>query len=376
MRAHPDAALFGGLYAGLRVMVTGHTGFKGSWLVHWLRRMGAQVSTLALPAVTQPSHHALLQVQSAPASIAALHAETLVDLSDGNAVRQAMTEAQPELVLHLAAQALVRPSYADAPGTFATNVMGLVHVLEAVRHTPSVRGLLNVTTDKCYQNLGRQAGYRESDALGGHDPYSASKACAELVTASYRDSFLSAADRVGGPVAVATARAGNVIGGGDWSADRLVPDLVRAAVSGQPVQIRYPHATRPWQHVLEPLAAYLLLGQRLLTQPAAATGAWNIGPLPQGHLSVGQVVRQMAECWPAIRHELDTRPQLHEAALLHLDCSRAHTELGWRPVWDAPEMIQHTMAWYRAWHEQGRVLTDLQLDSFVHAARLQGQPWA
>ena len=173
MRAHPDAALFGGVYAGLRVMVTGHTGFKGSWLVHWLRRMGARVSTLALPAATEPSHHGLLQALPEPASHAPLVAETLVDLSDGHAVRQAMAQAQPELVLHLAAQALVRPSYADAPGTFATNVMGLVQVLEAVRHTPSVRAVLNVTTDKCYRNEARHLGYRESDALGGHDPYSA-----------------------------------------------------------------------------------------------------------------------------------------------------------------------------------------------------------
>lgn len=367
--------LFDGVYAGRRVLVTGHTGFKGSWLVRWLQRMGAQVTALALPAEGEPSHHALLQTLPSEAGVAPVN-EHIMDLGDADGVRRCLQGAAPEVVFHLAAQALVRPSYADPVRTYATNVMGLIHVLEAVRVTPSVRVLLNVTTDKCYRNVNRVEGYREQDALGGHDPYSASKACAEIVTASYRDSFLQRPDRLGGGMAVATARAGNVIGGGDWSVDRLVPDLVRGAVSGQAVPIRYPHATRPWQHVLEPLAAYLRIGQLLWQQRPGLSMAWNIGPAQDGHVSVADMIGLMAAQWPAIRHEVVAAPQPHEAGLLHLDCSLAQRELAWAPVWSTAEMVHQTMAWYRAWHERGEVMTDAQLHAFIAAAHRGGQAWA
>jgi CDP-glucose 4,6-dehydratase len=370
--------LFGGVYAGRRVLLTGHTGFKGSWMALWLRQLGAQVSTLALPAETSPSHHEALSqwAKAQPPGLAPLVHETLADLRDAQAVVDAVQAAQPEFVFHLAAQALVRPGYADPAATYATNVMGLVHVLEAVRQCPSVRVMLNVTTDKCYENVQTSVGYVESDKLGGHDPYSASKACAELVTASYRSSFLGLGDRPGGLVGLATARAGNVIGGGDWSTDRLVPDLMRAAMTGQVVPIRNPLATRPWQHVLEPLAAYLHLGHRLWQDPLVHARAWNFGPSSEGHLSVGTMVELFASRWPAIRCAHDAGSHPHEAQLLHLDCSAAHELLDWHPVWPLEAMIDATTHWYRQWHEAGALITHQQLTQFVNDARQARAVWA
>lgn len=365
--------LFGGIYQGRRVLVTGHTGFKGSWLVFWLRSLGAQVSTLALPASQHPSHHELLQRLGAAGRLDGVET-ALIDIRDGEAVKAAMSRFAPEVVFHLAAQALVRPSYADAPDTWSTNVMGLVQVLEAVRACPSVRAMVNVTTDKCYDNRHTEVGYVETDALGGLDPYSASKAAAEIVSASYRASFL--ANRAGGPVALATARAGNVIGGGDWSVDRLVPDLVRAAVASTVVPIRNPQATRPWQHVLEPLSGYLVLGQKLLQDPPAYSQAWNFGPTASGHLSVGAVVESFSQHWPQVRCELDPGPHPHEAQLLHLDCTKAHQLLNWRPVWSAATMIERTASWYQAWARDGEIRTEQDLRGYIHDARQAAQEWA
>lgn len=362
--ALPD--LFGNTYYQRRVLVTGHTGFKGSWLALWLKQMGAEVSCLALPADTTPNHTSLLDLKLD---------EALVDLRDASAVREAVQRFEPELVFHLGAQALVRHSYLDPVGTFDTNVMGLVNLLEAVRATPSVRAVVNATTDKCYDNRHTTAGYRETDPLGGHDPYSASKACAEIVSSSYRASFL-AHPAHGHPVGLATARAGNVIGGGDWAQDRLIPDLVRAAVSGRITNIRNPQATRPWQHVLEPLSGYLMLGERLLKDPHTTAQAWNFGPPAQGHLSVGAVIDDFGAHWPAVRHTQDTSPHPHEAALLHLDCGKAEQQLGWRPVWQADTMIERTARWYRAHHECATLLSHDDLRDYVHAARMNGLPWA
>ncbi len=367
------ASLFGGIYQGRRVLVTGHTGFKGSWLVFWLRAMGAKVCTLALPATQQPAHHALLAASGSGLPLDSGD-EALIDIRDAAEVLAAFHRFQPEVVFHLAAQALVRPAYADAPATMAINVMGLVNVLEAVRACPSVKAFVNVTTDKCYENRHTPIGYVESDPLGGHDPYSASKACAELITASYRASFL--AQRESGPVAVATARAGNVIGGGDWSVDRLVPDLVRAAVSGGVVAIRNPEATRPWQHVLEPLSGYLLLGQQLLLQPAEHSQAWNFGPDVQGHLSVGAVVEAFAQQWPEVRCQLDHGRHPHEAQLLHLDCRKATEHLHWRPVWSTATMIERTASWYQAWARGVQLRTELDLQRYVADAHSAGLAWA
>ncbi len=365
--------LFGNVYAGRRVLVTGHTGFKGSWLALWLHAMGAEVCGLALPPEPGPNHGRLLQVPLAQA---------MIDLRDATAVRVALRHFAPEVVFHLAAQPLVRRSYREASATFDTNVMGLVNLLEAVRATPSVRVVVNATSDKCYSNPdaahgpSKAGGFVESDALGGHDPYSASKACAEIVSASYRASFLAIDDGRGHPVALATARAGNVVGGGDWSEDRLIPDLVRAAVSGHSTPIRYPHATRPWQHVLEPLAGYLLLGQHLLTDPQASAEAWNFGPDAACQWPVAEVVAAFTEHWPAVRSELDASTALHEAAQLQLDCGKARARLGWKPLWDAATTFRRTAQWYRHQHEQGGLRSREDLLHYVADARIAGLAWA
>ncbi|MEO5882765.1 MAG: CDP-glucose 4,6-dehydratase [Caldimonas sp.] len=361
----PFDALFGGCYIGRRVLVTGHTGFKGSWLALWLQALGADVFGLALPAEPGPSHVQLLGLAMD---------EALVDLRDASAVAAAVQRFQPEVVFHLAAQPLVRRSYREPAATFDVNVMGLVHLLEAVRAVSSVKVVVNATTDKCYLNRESAHGYREDDALGGHDPYSASKACAEIVSASYRSSFLAAGEARA--VAVATARAGNVVGGGDWSTDRLIPDLVRSATSGRSVPIRYPQATRPWQHVLEPLAGYLLLGERLLADPRSDAEAWNFGPDAAGQLSVAQVIVAFARQWPAVRCDVDRTPQPHEAGLLHLDCTKARERLGWRSVWDAATTLERTAAWYRRHHQQGEVGSRADIERYVADARRAGLSWA
>jgi CDP-glucose 4,6-dehydratase len=359
------AGLFGGAYAGRRVLVTGHTGFKGSWLALWLRALGARVAGLALAPVTEPSHHRLLQ----PGAV-----DVAVDLREARAVRALLADFAPEIVFHLAAQPLVRRGYAAPADTFATNVTGLIHLLEAVRATPSVRALVNATSDKCYLNNGRGQPFREDDPLGGSDPYSASKACAEIVSACWRASFLG--PRPGRPVLLATGRAGNVIGGGDWSADRLVPDLVRAAVAGEALPIRNPHAVRPWQHVLEPLAGYLLLGQRLLAGDAGAARAWNFGPGPQGQLTVARLVEAFARCWPRLQVRLDSGAHPPEAARLLLDCRETRLQLGWRPVWPLAETVRRTADWYRSHTAVGAVDSRADLLAFIAAARASGQRWA
>ena len=356
--------LFGNVYAGRRVLVTGHTGFKGSWLVLWLRLLGARVTGLALDPDTQPSHWSLLGFDAA--------ADHRVDLRDAKAVRKVFDGHQPEMVFHLAAQPLVRRSYRDPAGTFASNVVGLVHLLEAVRGCPSVRVLVNATTDKVYAEHSAAAGYHESDPLGGHDPYSSSKACAELVTDCYRKSFFSTPDSM---VRTATARAGNVIGGGDWAEDRLVPDLVRAAASAQSLQIRNPSAVRPWQHVLEPLSGYLRLGQ-MLWNSADFAGAWNFGPGTAGEISVQQIAAQLGAHWPALRIEHDRATQPHEAAILRLNCDKARQQLAWHPVWDVDRMLARTARWYRNFHESGRIGSADDLTAYVDDARRLGLDWA
>lgn len=355
--------LFADIYRGKRVLITGHTGFKGSWLVLWLNELGAHVTGIALPAETQPNHWDLLGL--------ATNAHYL-DIREPDALKRAFLATKPEIVFHLAAQPLVRRSYRDPLETWSTNVMGTANVLEACRQTTSVRAIVAITTDKCYENNEWPWGYRENDRLGGHDPYSASKAGSELVAASYRNAFFNAENS---PL-LATARAGNVIGGGDWSEDRLIPDLVRAVSQGQSLEIRSPYATRPWQHVLESLSGYLLLGRFLLQGDKAYAEAWNFGPEPEGNRTVSEVLGKLNSHWSSLRWHVTEKPQPHEATLLYLDSAKARGKLHWQPVWNFDTALEKTAGWYRAWLESGRVTSLEQLVDYITAAVQTDVEWA
>ena len=333
-----SVAVTSGFWAGKRVFLTGHTGFKGGWLALWLTELGADVHGYALQPPTRPSLFDVVGLERRIAS------STIADVRDGAALAAAMRTARPDVVFHLAAQPLVRQSYRDPVETYATNVMGSVHLLEAVRGMDCVRAVVNVTTDKCYENHERPEPYREGDAMGGHDPYSSSKGCAELVTAAYRRSFLAALG-----VRVATARAGNVIGGGDWAEDRLIPDFLRAIDAGRELEIRSPNATRPWQHVLEPVSGYMLLAQRLCEGGEAFDGAWNFGPSLDDAKPVQWIVRRLCEGVPGASWRVGDSPQPHEAHMLSLDSTRAHRLLGWRPRWSLTDALQRTLEWHLAW---------------------------
>ena len=332
----PDPAF----WRGKRVFLTGHTGFKGTWLAIWLRRLGADVTGFALP----PEILSLAEATGVEQRITSIRG----DIRDLPALDRAFATTDPQIVLHLAAQALVRLSYQQPVETFATNVMGTAHVLEAARQAPQVRALVSVTTDKCYENREWAWPYRETDRLGGYDPYSASKACAELVTAAWRRSFLSV-DRAGKPpLAVATARAGNVIGGGDWSVDRLVPDCIQAFASGQVVQIRSPHATRPWQHVLEPLCGYLLLAEDLSISGQEFAEAWNFGPMMDDVQPVSRVVRLLADAWgDGAAWHVTAGSHPHEAGFLAVDPTLARRRLRWRPRLPLEMSLDWTARWYK-----------------------------
>jgi CDP-glucose 4,6-dehydratase len=354
---------FGGAYHGRRILVTGHTGFKGSWLALWLTELGAEITGLALAPPTSPSHWDLLDLDIA---------EHRLDVRDASAVAQAVARAQPEIVFHLAAQSLVRRSYRDPVDTWSTNVMGTVNLLEACRRAGSVRAIVIVTTDKCYENREQERGYRETDRLGGHDPYSASKAATELVAASYRSAFFGSREA---PL-LATARAGNVIGGGDWSEDRLIPDLVRAVASGSGLEVRSPDATRPWQHVLESLMGYLLLGQKLLAGDRNCEGAWNFGSGADDKRTVADVLIQMRAFWPGLTWQVSHQPQPHEAHLLCLDNSKARTKLGWRPVWPLETTFRATAEWYQCFLATRHTQSRSQLRQYVADARNAGFAWS
>ncbi|MCB9987188.1 MAG: CDP-glucose 4,6-dehydratase [Rhodospirillales bacterium] len=329
-------------WRGRRVFLTGHTGFKGGWLSLWLRHMGAEVTGYALAAPGEPNLFTVADVARDMNSITG-------DVRDAAVLARAMRDARPEIVIHMAAQSLVRLSYAQPVETYATNVMGSVHLFEAVRASPGVRAVVNVTSDKCYENREQDYAYREDDAMGGFDPYSSSKGCAELVSAAYRNSFFPVADYARHGVAVATARAGNVIGGGDWAVDRLIPDMVRAFGAGEAVVIRAPDAVRPWQHVLEPLAGYLTLAQALYASGPEFAQGWNFGPDAQDARPVGYIVEKMAGLWgDGATWTLDARAQPHEAHLLTLDSGKAHEKLGWRGVWTLDAALERIVAWHKA----------------------------
>jgi len=337
-------------WRGRRVFVTGHTGFKGSWLCLWLQNLGAQVTGYALAPPTSPSLFELARVAEG------MQASILADIRDGDTLANSMCEAQPEVVIHMAAQPLVRLSYEQPVETYATNVMGTVHLLEAVRKTPSVRAVVNVTTDKCYENREWVWGYRENEPMGGHDPYSSSKGCAELVTAAYRASYFPAERYEQHQVGLASARAGNVIGGGDWAADRLIPDILAALIAGREIQIRNPSAIRPWQHVLEPLRGYLMLAERLLQEGPAFAQAWNFGPALEDARPVQWIVEELLQKWGEDgKWSLQAGQHPHEAHFLKLDIAKVGKYLNWCPVLDLNVALQWIVDWLRSYVLDGDV---------------------
>lgn len=329
-------------WRGKRVFLTGHTGFKGGWLSLWLHGLGADVTGFAL-SPSGPSFFEVARVQEVTRSI-------IGDIRDAGTLSAAMRDASPEIVIHMAAQAIVLRGYEDPVETYSTNVMGLVNLFEAARNTPSVRTIVNVTSDKCYENREWVWGYRETEPMGGYDPYSNSKACAELVTSAYRQSYFSRAKEQGRSVAVGSGRAGNVIGGGDWAANRLVPDIMRSISAGEPVKIRNPSAIRPWQHVLEPLSGYLALAERLHEAGGNdyASG-WNFGPSPDDVRPVSWIVEHLTSLWgQGARWTLDANLGPHEAHFLSLDCAKARAGLGWRAAWPLTRALEEIVTWHKA----------------------------
>jgi CDP-glucose 4,6-dehydratase len=357
-----DLAIDPRFWRGRRVLVTGHTGFKGAWLAFWLSTMDAKVSGVALEPRSAPSLFSLLKLQEHVPT-------TLLDINDRDGLRQCLAREEPEVILHLAAQALVRPSYREPVETFAANVLGVVTLLDAVRRAPSVRAVIIVTSDKCYENREWDWGYRENDQLGGRDPYSASKGCAEIAAAAMQKSFFAPYARAGHAARIATVRAGNVIGGGDWSEDRLVPDIIRGCLGPDArVLLRNPHAVRPWQHVLEPLAAYLGIAQLLVRRPAGFDEAWNIGPDSADDGAVIDVAQALSRALGRGRVIIaEDADAPHEAGRLRLDCAKARTRLGWRPLLRLNDAIELTAEWYRAWHrdEDVAATTRRQLSDYV-----------
>ncbi|MBF8176672.1 CDP-glucose 4,6-dehydratase [Herminiimonas contaminans] len=333
-------ALNRSFWRGKRVFLTGHTGFKGGWLALWLSEMGAEVHGYALAPSTHPSFYTATGLEER------LSSSTIADIRDSSTLQAKLLAVAPDIVMHLAAQPLVRYSYASPVETYAVNVMGTVNLLEAIRYSAGVKAVLNVTTDKCYENRERNLPYVEDEALGGYDPYSSSKACSELVTSAYRRSFLAAQG-----IALGSARAGNVIGGGDWSADRLLPDFLRAIDAGETLTIRYPQAIRPWQHVLEPLSGYLQLAEKLYTENSAFAEAWNFGPEETDSRPVEWLVENLCARVPGASWQCEQTLQPHEAGLLKLDSNKAKQRLHWRPRWILEQALAHTVDWHLAWRE-------------------------
>ncbi len=331
------------------VFLTGHTGFKGGWIALWLSELGAKVHGYSIAPPTTPNFYSETQLQDR------LQTSIIADIRDLPRLASAMQTAQSSVVIHMAAQPLVRESYITPVDTFTTNVIGTVNVLEAARQTQTVQAIINVTTDKCYENQEWLWPYRENDRLGGHDPYSSSKACAEIAANAYRNSFLSKSG-----IQLASVRAGNVIGGGDWATDRLIPDFLRAIDNNQTLLIRSPNAVRPWQHVLEPLSGYLLLVEFLLTGAAEFAGAWNFGPNDSDSKPVSSIVERLCQKIPGARWELGEAPHPHEAGLLKLDSSKAKTRLGWAPRWSLETALDKTVEWHHAWKE-GQVMAELTI---------------
>lgn len=352
--------IFNGTFNKKKVLVTGHTGFKGSWLCLLLHKLGSDVYGYALEPPTTPS---LFE----EANIAKIVTSHMGDVRDLDTLQHFFQEVQPEIVIHMAAQPLVRESYRIPVETYATNVMGTVNVMEACRQCKSVKAIVNVTTDKCYENREWHWGYRENEPMGGYDPYSNSKGCSELVTASYRNSYFNPAQYAEHGVALASARAGNVIGGGDWAGDRLIPDFIRAISKGEKVRIRSPFAIRPWQHVLEPLSGYLVLAEKLYTEGVQFSEGWNFGPEDSDAKNVEWITKSICTLWgDGASFVVDSNPQPHEANYLKLDCSKAKAKLDWKPRWNIEKALESIVEWNKAWlaHANIHEITIKQIDDY------------
>jgi len=360
--------LFNGIYKDKTVLVTGHTGFKGSWLSYWLEQMGAKVVGYSLEVPTTPNHFELLNLKMT---------SIIGDIRDLEKLKQVFTEYKPDIVFHLAAQPLVRLSYENPIETYETNVMGTLKVFEACREA-NVKAIVNITSDKAYENKEWVWGYRENDPMGGYDPYSSSKGCADLLANSYRNSYFNINEyKKSHNTLLASCRAGNVIGGGDWAADRLLTDIMLSVSEGKKVSIRNPHATRPWQHVLEPLSGYLHIGQKLLQEQVAFGEVWNFGPSDEGSISVEELVKKVKKYWDKIDYEINQNPeQLHEANLLKLDCSKAHIQLKWKDVWNSEMTFEKTVTWYKSFYESQEIQTQQNLQEYIRDAKMKKIEWA
>lgn len=359
--------LFAGIYKNKTVLVTGHTGFKGSWLSFWLKQMGANVIGYSLEAPTNPNHIELLNLDIT---------SIIGDIRDLEKLNIIFEKYKPDIVFHLAAQPLVRLSYENPIKTYETNVIGTLKVFEASRKA-NVKAIVNITSDKAYENKEWIWGYRENDPMGGYDPYSSSKGCADILANSYRSSYFNLNDyKKTHNTLLASCRAGNVIGGGDWAQDRLMTDIILSVSQDKKVSIRNPHATRPWQHVLEPLSGYLNIGQKLLEERIEFADAWNFGPSDEGSISVEEVVKNVKKHWDKIDYEINRDPnQLHEANLLKLDCSKAHIILKWKDVWDSNTTFEKTVSWYKSYYEKNEVLTKEDLENYIHDAKSKKLEW-
>jgi len=363
-------ALFADRYRRKRVLITGHTGFKGSWLALWLTQLGADVIGYSLPPPTTPNHFDHLNL-----NIVTIEG----DVRDREKLEATLRKYNPEIVFHLAAQSLVRQSYREPVDTFTSNSLGTINMLEACRRSSSMRAVIIVTSDKCYENREWVWGYRESDPIGGYDPYSASKGCTEIIVGCWRNSYFNPEDYGNGhQTLLCSVRAGNVIGGGDWAADRIIPDLMRAASSNRAVIMRNPNAVRPWQHVLEPLSGYLLLGQKLLEGRVQFSGAWNFGPNShESAVTVSQLAESAHTVWPRVKYRIKANgDQLHEANYLRLDIAKAQSELKWNPLWDLETTISRTVGWYKSFCEHREIRTHDDLQSFISEAKARQCAWA
>lgn len=362
-------SLFGGVYFKKKVLITGHTGFKGSWLALWLIQMGAKVIGYSLQPPTKPNHFDLLDLKIN---------SIIEDIRNFEKLRQVFKEQQPEIIFHLAAQPIVRRSYDDPIETFSSNVMGTINVFEASRSINTVKAIINITSDKCYENMGWPWGYREIDPVGGFDPYSASKGCAELITNCWRNSFFNLTDYPAHHTLLASCRAGNVIGGGDWATDRFFPDLARALSNHTRLKVRNPQAIRPWQHVLDPLGGYLLLGQKLLEGHHKYSEAWNFGPSDGTNTTVREVGIMAKNFLPQLELDFETNhgsKQPHEAEILRLDCSKSYLKLKWLPVWDLKTAVRRTLEWYKTFYENDRVNSSEDILKYIEDAKNKNLQW-